>query len=134
MAEAIERFAPGFDGARLNVKTTEENEIIEFELVIARDGRETDITNLSEGEQELVGILVAVAGHRTFNVSDRVPVVLLDGISQLSAENLQLLAEYLDSGCDILVTTAYPEAGDFGGNRISPEAWETISDEEKPTV
>ena len=133
MAAAIERFAPGFDGARLNLKTSEENEITEFELVIARDGRETDISNLSEGEQELVGIVVAVAGHRTFNVGERSPVVLLDGISQLSAENLQRLTEYLADASEILVTTAYPEAGDFGGNRISPEAWETISDEETPT-
>lgn len=132
MAAAIEQFAPGFDGARLEVKTTEQNEISEFELLIARDGRETDISNLSEGEQELVGIVVAVAGHRTFDVANRVPVVLLDGISQLSAANLDRLTDYLADSCDILVTTAYPEAGDFGGHQINPEAWETISDEEAP--
>jgi predicted nucleic acid-binding Zn-ribbon protein len=132
--DVIAQFAPGFDGARLDVKTTEENEIDAFELVIARDGRETEISNLSEGEQELVGIVVAAAGHRTFNVADRVPAVLLDSISQLSAENLQRLTGYLADASEILVTTAYPEAGDFGGNRISPEAWETTSDEEAPTV
>lgn len=134
MDDAIAQFAPGFDGAQLDVKTTEENEIDAFELIIARDGRETEIGNLSEGEQELVGIVVAAAGHRTFNVANRVPAVLLDGISQLSAENLQRLTGYLADASEILVTTAYPEAGDFGGNRISPEAWETISDEEAPTV
>jgi len=130
MADAIDRFAPGFDGARLDVKTTEENEIEAFDLVIARDGRETDIANLSEGEQELVGIVVAVAGQRTFGVSERVPVVVLDGISQLSAENLRRLTDYLSGASEVLVTTAYPEAGDFGGHRISPEAWETVSDED----
>jgi len=134
MDDAIAQFAPGFDGARLDVKTTEENEIDAFELVIARDGRETEISNLSEGEQELVGIVVAAAGHRAFNVADRVPAVLLDGISQLSAKNLQRLTEYLADTSEILVTTAYPEAGDFGGNRISPEAWETISNEGASTV
>ncbi|MDS0280744.1 archaea-specific SMC-related protein [Haloarcula onubensis] len=134
MTDAIERFAPGFDGARLNVKTDQRNEIEAFELVIARDGRETEIGNLSEGEQELVGILVALAGHRTFDVGERVPVVLLDGISQLSAENLRLLTEYLADTSPILVTTAYPEAGEFGGHRISPDSWRTISDGEPSTA
>lgn len=133
MTDVIERFAPGFDGARLNVKTDQNNEITEFELLIARDGRETDITTLSEGEQELVGVIVALAGHRTFDVDQRVPLVLLDGISQLSADNLRLLTDYLADTADILVTTAYPEAGDFGGHQISPDGWEVVSDGE-PTV
>lgn len=134
MAAAIDRFAPGFDGARLDVKTTPDNEIAAFDLVLARDGRETDIDSLSEGERELVGIVVAVAGHRTFGVDDRVPVILLDGISQLSADNLRLLTEYLADASDVLVTTAYPEAGEFGGNHISPEQWDTVSDEVPSTA
>jgi len=130
MTEAIDRFAPGFDGARLNIKRDQENEIEAFELIIARDGRETEIGNLSEGEQELVGILVALAGHRTFNVDDRVPLVFLDGIGQLSAKNLRLLTEYLEATSQLLVTTAYPEAGEFGGHRILPDNWRTISESE----
>lgn len=131
---AIETFAPGFDGARLDVKTTSESEITEFELVIAREGRETRIDNLSEGERELLGILVAVAGYRTFDVADRVPVILLDGVSQLAADNLRELCEYLSDASDILLTTAYPEAGDFGTHTISPAAWDLISDEDAPAV
>ncbi|WP_262177030.1 archaea-specific SMC-related protein [Haloarcula laminariae] len=134
MAAAIDRFAPGFDGARLDVKTTPENEIDSFELVIARDGRETTIQNLSEGERELVGIVVAVAGYRTFDVADRVPLILLDGISQLSAANLRSLIEYLSDASELLVTTAYPEAGTFDGHHISPNQWDTVSDEETPTA
>jgi DNA repair exonuclease SbcCD ATPase subunit len=131
---AVDQFAPGFDGAHLNVKTSQENEIEEFELIIARDGRETDITNLSEGERELVGIVVAVAGYRAFDVAERVPVILLDGISQLSADNLRRLTEYLADASEILVTTAYPEAGEFDGHSISPAEWVTVSDEDVPTV
>lgn len=134
MGAAIDRFAPGFDGARLDVKTTPDNEIEAFDLVVARDGRETDIDTLSEGERELVGIVVAVAGYRTFDVAERVPLILLDGISQLSADNLQSLTEYLADASDVLVTTAYPEAGSFGGNRISPSQWDTVSDGEVSTA
>lgn len=130
MTEAIERFAPGFDGARLDVKTTPENEIEAFELIIARDGQETTIQKLSEGERELVGIIVTVAGYRTFEVRDRVPAMLLDGISQLSADNLQRLIEYLADSSKILVTTAYPEAGTFDGHHISPDQWDVVSDRE----
>jgi len=134
MTEVIDEFAPGFDGARLQLKTDEHNEVEAFELVIAREGRETEIHTLSEGEQELVGIIVALAGHRTFDVGDRVPLVLVDGISQLSASNLRRLTAYLADASDVLVTTAYPEAGDFGGARISPETWETVSDGEPSTA
>lgn len=134
MVAAIERFAPGFDGARLDVKTTTENEIEAFDLVVARDGRETGIDTLSEGELELIGIVVAIAGYRTFDVADRVPVILLDGISQLSADNLRRLVDYLNGGCQVCITTAYPEAGEFDANTIAPVEWETVSDEEPPTA
>jgi len=132
--EVIAQFDPGFDGARLDVQTTDEGEVDAFELVIARDGRETEIDTLSEGERELVGIVVAVAGYRTFGVADSVPVILLDGISQLSADNLRRLIDYLDGASEMLVTTAYPEAGEFSGNTIRPTEWETVSDEEAPAA
>jgi len=134
IADVVGRFAPGFDGAHLSVKTDEENKFEQFELVIARDGRETELSTLSEGEQELVGIMVALAGHRTFDVGERAPVVLLDGISQLSASNLRRLTEYLADTADVLVTSAYPEAGEFRGTHISPDEWETVADGEPSVV
>jgi recombinational DNA repair ATPase RecF len=103
-------------------------------LVVARDGRETDIDRLSEGELELIGVVVAIAGYRAFDVADRVPVILLDGISQLSADNLRRLVDYLDGACQVFVTTAYPEAGEFDATTIAPVEWETVSDEETPTA
>ena len=134
MADVIDRFAPGFDGARLVLKTDQHNEVESFELVVARDGRETDIGTLSEGERELVGVIVALAGHRTFDVGDRVPLVFVDGISQLSASNLRRLTAYLADASEMLVMTAYPEAGEFDGTRISPETWKTISKRDPSTA
>lgn len=131
LEDVIDKFAPGFDGGRLIPKSEEEGEDFDkFELTIVRDGRETSLENLSEGERELVGIVVAIAGYRTFNVDDRVPVILIDGISQLSSENLQLLLDYLADASEMLVTTAYPEAGDLGGETIDPSDWDVVSDEE----
>lgn len=131
LGDVIDRFAPGFDGGQLIPKRlTDGEDIDEFELTIVREGRETSLDTLSEGEQELVGIVVAIAGYRTFNVDDRVPAILIDGISQLSSENLQNLLDYLEGASEILVTTAYPEAGDLGGGTVNPSEWDVVSDED----
>lgn len=135
LGDVIDRFAPGFDGGQLVPKTpTEGGDIEEFELNIVREGHETTLDTLSEGEQELVGIVVAIAGYRTFNVSTRVPVILMDGISQLSSDNLRNLLAYLEDASEMLVTTAYPEAGDFEGNTVDPTEWDIVSDSETATA
>ena len=134
MQTALDHFAPGFDGARLDLKVNTENEIEAFDLIVARDGRETTIDTLSEAERELVGIVVAIAGYRTFEVGNRVPMILLDGVSQLAADNLSLLCEYLSDDTEMLVTTAYPEASVVDGNRIDPGTWKTISEEDTVAV
>jgi chromosome segregation ATPase len=134
MATALDHFAPGFDGARLDIKVNSENEIESFDLIVARDGRETTIDTLSEAERELVGIVVAIAGYRTFEVGDRVPMILLDGVSQLAADNLSLLCEYLSEDTEMLVTTAYPETNAVDGNRVDPREWNTISEEDTVTA
>lgn len=135
LEDVIDRFAPGFDGGQLVPKTpTEGGDIEEFELNIVREGRETTLDTLSEGEQELVGIVVAIAGYRTFDVSERVPAILIDGISQLSSDNLRNLLEYLEDASEMLVTTAYPEAGDFEGNTVDPTEWDVVSNREAATA
>ncbi|AAG20951.1 SMC-like protein Sph1 [Halobacterium salinarum] len=128
MADIIGRFAPGFDGAYLDQKT-DANDTVGFEINLARDGHTTDLDTLSEGERELVGIVTALAGYRTFSVGDRVPCILLDGIGQLAAEHIRHMIEYLENTAEILVTTAYPEAGSFDGETVSPEHWDVISHE-----
>lgn len=131
LEDVIDRFAPGFDGGQLIPKTTTDGGDIEsFELTIAREGRNTTLDTLSEGERELVGIVVAIAGYRTFDVNERVPAILIDGISQLSSDNLRSLLEYLEGASEMLVTTAYPEAGDFEGNTVDPTEWDVVSNTE----
>ena len=129
MAAVLERFAPGFGGAHLQLKTGPDGDVERIDLVIAREGRETTVDALSEGEVELVGVALVLAGYRAFDVDERVPAVVVDGIGQLAAEHLHNLAEYLQDTGEYLVTTAYPEVGSFDGRTISPEEWDVVSDD-----
>ncbi len=128
MTEIIDRFAPGFDHAHFDIKTDVQGEIEGFELNIARGGQTTTVDALSEGEVELIGVAVALAGYRVYDVDDRVPIILIDGISQLASQHLRSLTEYLEDTSEILVTTAYPEAGEFDATIISPTDWDVVSD------
>ena len=129
MAAILERFAPGFGGAHLRLQTGPDGDVERIDLVIAREGRETTVDALSEGEVELVGVALVLAGYRAFDVDERVPAVVVDGIGQLAAEHLHNLAEYLQDTGEYLVTTAYPEVGSFNGRTISPDEWEVVSDD-----
>lgn len=143
--DIIDKFAPGFDGGYLSVIGDEEN-VDGFRISLAGDGRALEIgttpdssntsvddptTHLSEGELELVGIATAMAGYRTFDVDQKSPAILIDGIGQLAAEHIHNLTEYLEGQSDTLITTAYPEAGDFNGEILDPHEWEVISHEEQ---
>lgn len=119
MQEVLHAFEPGFERAWLD----------EFDLRIAREGRPTTIDALSEGEVELLGIIAALAGYEAFEVRDCLPVLLLDGLGGLAAEHLHSLVDYLEDRTAYLVTTAYPEVGDFDGHTISPNGWTVVSDE-----
>jgi len=129
MTAVMERFAPGFGGAHLQLKTGPDGDVESIDLMIAREGRETTVDALSEGEVELVGVALALAGYRAFDVDERVPAVVVDGIGQLAAEHLHNLTTYLQDTGEYLVTTAYPEVGTFDGRTISPEEWDVVSDD-----
>ena len=113
----VSRFETSFETARLTS---------EFELVVARDGREVGLDALSEGEVELLGLVTAVAGFEAYDVDDVTPVVLLDQLGGLSDGTLATLAEYLDDLTRILILTAYPENTSFGNNRIDPTDWRVV--------
>lgn len=133
--DIVDQFAPGFDGGHLTVKRAAGTDEIEsFELVVARDGVETELDTLSEAERELVGLAVTVAGFQAFGVGETMPAIFVDGISQLAADHLHNLVEYLQTENDMLVITAYPEAGEFDANIITPESWDVVSDEEVPVA
>ncbi|MFB6205346.1 MAG: archaea-specific SMC-related protein [Haloglomus sp.] len=127
MADIIDTFEPGFETARLVPKTDSQGRITAYDLTVARDGRETSRQALSEGELELLGIITAIAGYETFGVSDRVPMILLDGLTALSSANLHSLVEYLRDEAELLVATATPEVGDFDGSVVDPRQWEVVS-------
>jgi hypothetical protein len=53
---------------------------------------------------------------------------LLDDLGGLAGEHIHTLVEYLEARTEYLVTTAYPEAGEFDGHVLSPDDWDVVSD------
>lgn len=119
MREIISRFGTGFETARLTA---------DFEIVVARDGREASLDALSEGELELIGFVAALAGRESFDVGESVPLLLVDGIGGLDDANLHTLVEYLRDHAEYLVFTAYPEYEAFDGHEIDPTEWVVASE------
>jgi chromosome segregation ATPase len=134
MKNMLEQFDPGFEMLRLDRSVTEDGSTKAFELVVLREGRETSVENLSEGEVELIGFVTALAAHQAFEVDEIVPAILVDGVGQLAAEHIKGLTEFLEGASEMLITTAYPEAGDFGGHTLTPDEWDVVSDEEMRVV
>ena len=120
MGDIVERFDVGFESARLTGS---------FDVVVAREGREASLDALSEGELELLGIVAALAGHRAYDVGERLPVILLDGIGGLAGDNLGRLVEYLEGRATYLVLTAYPEHEALEANELDPSRWTVVSDQ-----
>jgi len=121
--ELVGLFETSFESARLTGN---------FELVVAREGREVSLDALSEGERELIGLVAALAGYEAYDVADRVPVLVLDGLSGLADGNLHTLVDYLDGRAEYLVVTAHPEHTSFDGHRIDPAEWTVVSDGPRP--
>ncbi|WP_336001907.1 archaea-specific SMC-related protein [Halorientalis halophila] len=116
--DILAKFDVGFEMVRLTS---------EFELVVARDGREASLDALSEGELELLGIVAALAGYEAFEVTEDVPAMLLDGLGGLADQNLQTLIQYLEDRVEFLVFTTYPETTSFEANTIDPREWSVVS-------
>jgi chromosome segregation ATPase len=114
MQEIISRFDTGFETARLTA---------DFEIIVARDGREASLDALSEGELELIGFVAALAGRESFDVEESVPLLLVDGLGSLDDDNLHTLVEYLRDRAQYLIFTAYPESEAFDGREIDPTEW-----------
>ncbi|WP_340097706.1 archaea-specific SMC-related protein [Salinibaculum salinum] len=118
MQDILDRFDTGFETARLTSN---------FELIVARDGQEASLDALSEGELELLGFVAALAGYESFDVSEIVPVLLVDGVGGLADDNLRTLVEYLQGRTEYLVFTIYPEYSSFEGTEIDPGDWEVAT-------
>lgn len=118
MQDILDRFDTGFETARLTSN---------FELVVARDGREASLDALSEGELELLGFVAALAGYESFDVDEIAPVLLVDGVGGLADDNLHTLVEYLQERTEYLVFTIYPEYSSFDGTEIDPGEWDVAT-------
>ncbi|WP_440991814.1 archaea-specific SMC-related protein [Haloarchaeobius baliensis] len=125
ISEIIETFETSYESARLTSN---------FDLVVARDGREASLDALSEGEVVLLGLVAALAGYEAYDVADRVPVILVDSLGGLTDRNLHLLVDYLSDRSDRVVCTAYPEQSSFEGHEIDPAEWDVVSDEVESTA
>ena len=129
LEDVVDKFNPSFERARLkNHVDPTSGRTEQLQLVIARDGREISVDALSEGEVELIGLIAILAGYEAFDVADQVSCILLDDLGGLASEHVHTLIDYLEVRTDYLVTTAYPEAGEFDGHVLSPDDWDVVSD------
>lgn len=84
-----------------------------FELVIAReiDGRtrRDSVENLSESEREMIGLVLALSGYLTYDVADKVSVLVLDTLGAFDAMRTERLLEFFAEKADILVSSTLPE-------------------------
>ncbi|MFB6148162.1 MAG: archaea-specific SMC-related protein [Halobacteriales archaeon] len=117
--ELISRLETGFESARLTGS---------FELVVAREGRETSLDALSQGERELLGIIVGIAGYEAFDVANIAPILLLDNLGVLTDTNVNIMINYLKKMTDILVFTSYPDHDAFSGHEIDVSDWRVVSE------
>lgn len=116
--EIVDLFETGFDGAHLTDQ---------FELVVAREGRQASLDTLSEGERELLGVIVALAGYEAFDVGEDVPIMLLDDLGGFDEGNLSTLIQYLHDRTELLVFTAYPEYELVDTSTIELSGWDLVS-------
>jgi hypothetical protein len=80
-----------------------------------------DVSNLSESEREVIGLVVALAGYLVNEVHETVPVVLLDSLEAIDADRIAALVDYFAEFVPSLVVALLPEdarALDDGYERI----------------
>ena len=85
-----------------------------FELHIVREsdqgtGYEDTITNLSESEREVVGLIIALAGYVVHSVYEVIPMILLDSLEAVDADRIADLVEYFGEYTSYLVVALLPE-------------------------
>lgn len=88
----------------------------QFELNVVRDGAggtyEDRFEHLSESEQAVTGLAVALTGYLVHEVYDACPVMLLDSIEMIDGERIAALLEYFGAKADYLVAALLPEDRD----------------------
>ena len=92
-----------------------------FELHIVREsdrgvGYEDTVSNLSESEREVVGLIIALAGYLVHDVYEVVPMMLLDSLEAVDADRIADLVEYFREYTSYLTVALLPEDADALGD------------------
>lgn len=85
-----------------------------FDLHVVRESAdgtvyEDQVSNLSESEREVVGLVVALAGYLVHEVHGSVPFMLLDSLEAIDAERIARLVDYFAEFVPFLVVALLPE-------------------------
>jgi len=85
-----------------------------FELHIIRQTEsgttyEDAITNLSESEREVTGLIFALAGYLAHEVYETVPFMLLDSLEAIDSDRISRLVDYFAGYSDFLVVALLTE-------------------------
>lgn len=76
---------------------------------------EDTIDHLSESEREVTGLIVALAGYVAHDVTETVPLIMLDSLEAIDASRIVRLVEYIADSVPYLVVALLPEdAASFG--------------------
>jgi predicted nucleic acid-binding Zn-ribbon protein len=70
---------------------------------------EDSITNLSESEREVTGLIFALAGYLAHDVYETVPFMLLDSLEAIDSDRISRLVDYFAGYSDFLVVALLTE-------------------------
>ena len=70
---------------------------------------EDSITNLSESEREVTGLIFALAGYLAHEVYETVPFMLIDSLEAIDADRVSRLVDYFAGYSDFLVVALLTE-------------------------
>jgi predicted nucleic acid-binding Zn-ribbon protein len=114
--ENIEQIKIDAKGKRDTSTLREEANVGEFEMTIAR---ETDGTvykdsyeNLSESEQEVAGLLFALAGYLAHEVHKDLPLMLIDSVEAIDSDRIAALVDHFSQFSDNLIIALLEEDAD----------------------
>jgi hypothetical protein len=85
-----------------------------FELHVVRSTAsgtvyEDTVSNLSESEREVTGLVFALAGYLAHEVHESVPFILLDSLEAIDSERIATLVDYFAEFADYLLVALLPE-------------------------
>jgi chromosome segregation ATPase len=78
---------------------------------------EDTVSNLSESERKVTGLIFALAGYLTHEIYDSVPFLLLDSIEAIDSDRIAALVDYISKFAENLVVALLPEDADAVDNK-----------------